>query len=322
MTTIAPQHLHLRATLAAPQLRESLRSMVHRRVPRQDADDVLQAVLCDALAAQKVPDDAEEIMRWLMAIAKHKVADFHRRAGRERASSDLEVRSPFDPVEERDLLARVAASEASGSAGETLRWAVREWTGVPLSEIALEAELPAEVVRQRVSRLRRRLRAKWLVAALALLWVGSTARLFGRSEHPASVAEEVALTADDGTRHFDAARSAVAPLDLGGTWKMGEVVDDRKLTTAFKAFVVARAPLTSFEIANDSHTPAGMDRILVHSPVGDRQAFVRWTEKGNAWKGELRFGTSKGSIEVRRDGEGLLVTCDDGPFPGSARFVR
>jgi hypothetical protein len=39
----------------------------------------VQSVLCDALAAPHPPIDAAEVPRWVMAIARNKAADFHRR---------------------------------------------------------------------------------------------------------------------------------------------------------------------------------------------------------------------------------------------------
>ena len=327
MTTIAPHspelhHPALRATLAMPQLRESLRSLVRRRVPRQDADDVLQAVLCDALAAENVPQVADEIPRWLMAIARHKVADFHRRASRERVADGVEARSPFDPVEERDLLSRVAAAESAGSAGETLRWAVREWTGVPLSEIAVEVELPAEVVRQRVSRLRRKLRAKWLMAIVALLAIG-----VGAHEVTTPGARPVlAVSFGPHAKNHPPTDAPTAPapagneLDVTGKWHIAEVVDASRLDPTLRAFVMARAPFSSVELLRGAN--GADDRLVVHTPAGDREATVRWTEKSDAWRGKLTYGELIGSIEVRRDGAGIVVTADEGPMPGTVRLAH
>src|SRR5271170_1034349 len=59
-----------------------LRAVVGRSVPRNDVDDVVQATLCDALRARRVPDRREELSRWLVTIAKRRAADFHRARSR------------------------------------------------------------------------------------------------------------------------------------------------------------------------------------------------------------------------------------------------
>src|SRR5690349_15785644 len=77
--------------LADPALRRLLEDFVRRRVPATDVDDVVQTVLCDALAAQGRPTDEEELRKWLLGVARHKVADHHRRAVREPASELPEI---------------------------------------------------------------------------------------------------------------------------------------------------------------------------------------------------------------------------------------
>lgn len=172
----------LRAALAGEPLHRELRSMVRRRVPASEVEDVVQSVLCDALAAQRVPPDPADIPRWVMAIARHKVADVHRRSNREEPTDVVEAVAPRDPHEERDLLRAVIDSVRQESAkGAALRWAVREYGGDRLSDIADEERLPRELVRQRVSRLRRELRARWLLAAAAILGAAMLAAHFGGS---------------------------------------------------------------------------------------------------------------------------------------------
>jgi hypothetical protein len=128
-------------------------------------------VLCDALAASNVPESAADVPRWVMGIARHKVADFHRRAGREQLSDAADSESRSDPIEDKLLLRAVLADGDQAATRETLKWVVREFAGEQLNDIAREAALPAAVVRQRVSRFRRRMRARWLYAAAAALAV-------------------------------------------------------------------------------------------------------------------------------------------------------
>ncbi|WP_437737675.1 RNA polymerase sigma factor [Sorangium sp. So ce1335] len=161
--------------LADPGTRRALEEFVRRRVPGGEVDDVVQTVLCDALASPARPADPTELRRWLLGIARHKVADHHRRSSREAAAElpDLPVGPP--PVEAREL-ARWAEEQAAATrdARQTLSWMAREGEGEKLESIAAEEQVPAARVRQRVSRMRRWMRERWLaelaaVAALALL---------------------------------------------------------------------------------------------------------------------------------------------------------
>ncbi|WP_437580907.1 RNA polymerase sigma factor [Sorangium sp. So ce887] len=161
--------------LAEPGIRRALEEFVRRRVPSGEVDDVVQTVLCDALASPARPADPTELRRWLLGIARHKVADHHRRSFRETATElpDLPVGPP--PVEARQL-ARWAEEQAAatGDAQQTLSWMAREGEGEKLESIAAEEQVPAARVRQRVSRMRRWMRERWLaelaaVAALAIL---------------------------------------------------------------------------------------------------------------------------------------------------------
>ncbi|AKT40037.1 RNA polymerase sigma factor [Chondromyces crocatus] len=163
------------AVLAEPELRRALESFVRRRVPEADVDDVVQTVLCDALAAPGRPGDPEGLRRWVMGIARHKVVDHHRRALQEAVAELPEMAAPPPPLEER-AMARWAERQAGGAreATETLRWMAREGEGEKLESIAAEEQVPPTRVRQRVSRMRRWMREQWLaelaaVAALSVL---------------------------------------------------------------------------------------------------------------------------------------------------------
>jgi DNA-directed RNA polymerase specialized sigma24 family protein len=185
---------HLREILARPDIRRRLMAMVSKRVPADATEDVVQAVLCDALGAREVPA-AETVPRWLVAIARHKVADFHRRARTRRESDASCELAASDPIEERDLLARANAIAPDPRA---LEWIVRTEEGATLAEIAEQEDLPAPVVRQRVSRLRRALRTALLAAAalaIALLVAASHER------GPRIRADGVAAAGLDGSWH-------------------------------------------------------------------------------------------------------------------------
>ena len=158
--------------LAEPGLRRALEDYVKRRVPASDVDDVVQTVLCDALASAARPADSEELKKWLIGIARHKIVDHHRRTAREPAAELPEIEAHPPPVEERSL-ARWAEEQAASTseAQKTLAWMAREGEGEKLETIAAEENVPAARVRQRVSRMRRWMKERWMaeLAAVALL---------------------------------------------------------------------------------------------------------------------------------------------------------
>ncbi|MDC0744256.1 RNA polymerase sigma factor [Polyangium mundeleinium] len=163
--------------LADPELRRFLLDFVRRRVSPADADDIVQTVLCEALTAKNRPDDGAELRKYLLGIARHKVADAHRRTAREEVRDPPELVAGPPPVEEEALL-RWAERQAptTEEAKKTLTWMAREGEGEKLESIAEEEQVPAARVRQRVSRMRRWMKERWLaelaaVAALAVLAV-------------------------------------------------------------------------------------------------------------------------------------------------------
>ncbi|MBW2528240.1 MAG: sigma-70 family RNA polymerase sigma factor [Deltaproteobacteria bacterium] len=151
-----------RARLGGRALRSQLQRFVRRRVPADDVEDVVQTVLCAALGATEVPARDDELRRWLVGIAKHKIADHHRAAARQRLVATPEVGVEPPPYEAR-AMARWAAGAAEGEyrSAETLRWMAREGHGETLATIAADEGLAPDRVRQRVSRLRRSLRQRW-----------------------------------------------------------------------------------------------------------------------------------------------------------------
>src|SRR5262249_31328040 len=112
------------------------------------------------------------LRRWLVGIARHKVADAHRKAKREPPAELPEIEAPPAPIEEREL-AQWAERQAPPTldAKQTLDWMAREGEGEKLEAIAAEGKVPAARVRQRVSRLRRWMKDRWIaeLAAVATL---------------------------------------------------------------------------------------------------------------------------------------------------------
>ncbi len=208
------------AHIADPHLLRTLTACLRRRVPSPDVEDVAQTVLCDALEARNAPTDPEELRRWVSGITRHKIADYHRRArrlvlredaGEETASEDQ------NRVEARGVLADVADAAKGPREKETLGWLVREHAGEQLSEIAREEGLSGAVVRQRVSRFRRALRARFGAALTVALAIFAGSAMYASRTRETIVAEggiqetRLALSAAEG-RWYVAGVWATGPL--------------------------------------------------------------------------------------------------------------
>jgi DNA-directed RNA polymerase specialized sigma24 family protein len=154
--------------------RRTLVGMVRKRVPERDVEDIVQATLTEALSPSAPTSDEAALQRWLIGVARHKIADRHRRGQRESFElPEIHVEAP--PHSENDLVRW--AERALPAEGEelrrTLEWMMREGEGEKLESIAESEQIPAPRVRKRVSRLRRHLRAEWRkeVALLAALGI-------------------------------------------------------------------------------------------------------------------------------------------------------
>jgi DNA-directed RNA polymerase specialized sigma24 family protein len=231
----------LRRRLEAPGFIAWLSSIVRRRVPSSDVDDVVQAVLCDALASHLIPSDDREITRWICGIAKNKAADFHRRAKRENESHE-EIAIGARSGEMRVMLRSVVA-DASARNHEALEWIVREHDGEELASIAEELAIPAPVVRQRVSRLRRALRERWLGGGVLVLALAVTCA--GYEKWNSSSHEAIAP---------DTAGSPLAAAFLteaNGEWRVTE--DDTTPELAKGALVHINGALLTVVVAGVAH---------------------------------------------------------------------
>ena len=159
--------------LAHPALRASLSAFVRARVPVSEVDDIVQSALAEALAAERAPDDDDEVVAWVHGIARHKVVDWFRRARREMPQdpeiAETVAAADSAPQSARDLLRWATKELPNGDDhARTFEWMLREGAGEKLESIAADEDVPAPRVRQRVSRLRKHYRARW-AAALALL---------------------------------------------------------------------------------------------------------------------------------------------------------
>jgi RNA polymerase sigma factor (sigma-70 family) len=180
--------------LADGHLRQALRDMIRRRAPASEVEDLVQATLADAIASDRTPEDSDELRRWVFAIARNKIADHHRRSGREepRELSDIEAASA--PHSAGDLMRWAEHALPEGEkAKETLDWMLREGYGEKLEAIAAEARLPAPQVRKRVSRLRQHLRERWaldLSVALVAIMLATGIWYYKKGVAPVPIAKE------------------------------------------------------------------------------------------------------------------------------------
>ena len=283
---------HLRARLEEPRFRAWISAIVRRRVPAADADDVLQAIMCDALASAGIPIDEEEIGKWISGIARHKVADYHRRSKREVPTEDEPA--PADPRGEMHVLLRGVVEDATSTprGKEAFEWIIREHAGEELARIAKEEKLPAPVVRQRVSRLRRALRMRWLGAGALLSLCLTTIAI---SEWRRTAPEHIVA---------DAAGSATAArvlTSIDGEWK---ITDSSGISPDFasSARIAVHGARLVVEIGGISH-----ERAISIDAVHDRSFDARILDGADAHR-----------ITVTLGGDALFVT--DGAR--SVRLVR
>jgi DNA-directed RNA polymerase specialized sigma24 family protein len=167
-------------------------------VPESEVEDIVQATLADAVESSHAPADPESFRRWIFGVAKNKVVDYHRRAGRETFEVPELPEGPA-PHTEADLLRWAEKHLPPGEENRTtLDWMLREGDGEKLEWIAESEKVPAPRVRQRVSRLRRHLKTHWqkevtLLAALGVLITAALLFLRHREREPEPIANEDVL---------------------------------------------------------------------------------------------------------------------------------
>lgn len=183
--------------LAAPALRRDLARSVARRVDASLVDDVVQATLAEALASRACPETEVEVRRFVHAIARQKIADVYRRRGRDQRLVDAAAPAPATPplAAATDWI-RWAEAELppAPEARTTLGWLYRESEGETLAEIAARDLVAPDVVRARVSRLRRHFRARWVAVATLVvggLWAWRAMRHPGRPAPPPAIQPEL-----------------------------------------------------------------------------------------------------------------------------------
>jgi DNA-directed RNA polymerase specialized sigma24 family protein len=239
-----------RQRLGARELRRNITAMLRSRVPQGEIDDVAQTVLCDALAAPHIPSDPTELRRWLAGITRHKVADFHRRSKRTPAmvsDETLDLGTAPPPFEEREILKSVFEGTSSPRDRETMQWLVREHGGERLCEIAQETGVPAPVVRQRVSRLRRALRSRFMMLLLAMVVVGAGAVAIGTARNDvATIAPDPSIVQP---AEHQAPAAPTTPLpSLVGDYKVESLAPDTPIPPQMKGTVDAEMKTATVHI--------------------------------------------------------------------------
>lgn len=257
--------------LAAQELRRSLTALLRRKLPASEVEDVAQTILCEALASRNIPRDPEELRRWLSGIARHKVADYHRRSARMcRGGSGVDLADaseapPVDPAlttepaafEEREVLSNVLADAKARRDVETLQWLVREHSGERFSEIAKDSGVSAPVVRQRVSRMRRALRSRWAAALTVLVVIGAAAAgiaAYGAGSEEAIAPEPSAARAAGDT-------STAAPIWVDD-WIVESVTPEGSITPAQRALLDLHAKGATIHVGRDTVTIAASGQTL------------------------------------------------------------
>jgi len=160
----------LRALLVDPSTRKALVKRLHRRVPEQDVDDLVQDVFVAALEAEHVPETVTECTKWLFTIARHKRADYlEGRTLYTNVFSDSpdeigqEDAAPPTPRSARDQLRWVQRQLESGALpAEVASWMTRQSEGESWAAIGKSEHTPAGTVRERVRYHRQQLRERWL----------------------------------------------------------------------------------------------------------------------------------------------------------------
>src|SRR5262245_40712718 len=122
--------------LALPETRRSLEAYVRRRVGAPEVSDVVQTVLCEALASGSTPGDPIELKRWLAVIARHKIADLYRACARETLVDEPVGATEHDRLAEVRSLATWATQQRPPVADPhaTLEWMWREAEGERFEE--------------------------------------------------------------------------------------------------------------------------------------------------------------------------------------------
>jgi DNA-directed RNA polymerase specialized sigma24 family protein len=326
--------------LADRRLRSDLARAVRRKVDLSDVEDVVQATLMEVLACPRAPDGPEDLRRFVFAVAKQKVADLHRKRGRDRrldwTASEAKTPPPVDLLRWAERVMPHAPD-----AKKTFEWMLREGEGETLAEIAEAERVAPTVVRQRVSRLRRFFRetrakeiAAFVATLLLVIGVGMASWLLGRHEaevtRPAPetamqrAAQSTPAPPPSASAHSPAPPASAAPppsaspppkpappprplerpsrlgIDMGDPW--GTLTFDR----AAAAAALARVDLKPCALVERT-TPATGHATITFAPAGTVDTVVV--------DGGPLAGTPEGVCVAARFGKVRVARFDSPPGP-------
>jgi DNA-directed RNA polymerase specialized sigma24 family protein len=275
--------------------------MVRRRVPHPDSEDVVQAALADALAAENPPADPSDVPRWLVGIARHKVADYHR-AQRRVAPAPADVPTDPPPHETRDMLEKILGeARRDARAAQTMAWMVREAEGESLADLAREAALPSTQVRKRVSRMRRLLRDRWIFALITVLAVGAVGAASRWRAPPSENASHGAAT------------GALAKYD--GVWRIARVEPGRSLDDTRRLLVDRYGSSSKVRVEGG--------KVTLTWPAGESSRIMRVRETNGRHDLELkddRGQTTTAIVTTTIEGN-LVFQPTSGPWNGTTLIL-
>lgn len=261
-----------------PSTRRALASYVRRRGGADDTEDVVQNVLCDLLTVQNLPSDPGDLPRFVNAIARRRVVDEHRRRARIGGEAPREASISMHP-EVRDLLSRIQNDADSMGQRGPLSCLLREHAGETLLDVAREQALNPTTLRQRICRLRKALRTRYL-GALVMLLLGGAA--LASVEH-----------GSEGRAASSATSSELSSFE--GTWR---VIEASKQSSV--------GVVVSFHggVARVRDRAGVFQRTLLAERAGDR---VKLSDRGSTWLVRTESITTE---RVRLESDGGFVVLE------------
>jgi len=214
------------ASLFIPSRLRELRRYLRRRLPADLVEDVAQSAACEAWAGRhNARGDG-----FLFGVARNEAYD----AMQSRRPRALDLLCEEQSAQECSTLAHAELSEvmdyvhARPHLHDPMRWLVREHRGETFDDIAEDEGLSPAAVRQRVSRLRRELRAAFAIALTAIVLLGLIAAHRLLSHQPERA---VALSPNELPDRAPGV-SVEAPVTdewLAGSWRVASTTDPRLL---------------------------------------------------------------------------------------------
>ncbi len=251
------------ASLLVPARLLELRRFLRRRVPADLVEDVAQSTACEAWAARhNARGDG-----FLFGVARHEAYDAMRaRRPREAAECSLGDATDADgayadavygdggaapaTLVTAELVEVLDYVEARPHLHDPLNWLVREHVGDSFEDVAVEEGLSPAAVRQRVSRLRRELRAAFAVVTIVLVVLGAIATQRYCSDHaiahrPANTERANTEGAGAGADPTNGAATSDAPglIVLSDTWLTGAWTVESATDPRMLPFIGARVDL-------------------------------------------------------------------------------